>query len=63
MAALTTPTTAAVVYVVEAAHWYDIAPDVSVLDGDDAGFESTWGSHSGHGASDHPWHPAGHLCD
>jgi hypothetical protein len=31
----------AVAYGVEAAHWYHVAPDVSVLDGEHAGFDST----------------------
>jgi hypothetical protein len=31
----------AVVYGVEAAHWYHLAPDVSVLDGDHVAFDST----------------------
>jgi hypothetical protein len=30
-----------VVYGVEAAHWYHIAPDVSVLDGEHVDFDST----------------------
>jgi hypothetical protein len=34
VAALTTLVAVAVVYGVEAAHWYHVAPDVSVLDGD-----------------------------
>lgn len=41
VAALTTLVAVAVVYGVEAAHWYDIAPDVSVLDGDHVDFDST----------------------
>jgi hypothetical protein len=39
LAALTT--LLAVVYGVEAAHWYDIAPDVSVLDGEQVDVDST----------------------
>ena len=31
----------AVIYGVEAAHWYHLAPDVSVLDGDHVDFDST----------------------
>jgi hypothetical protein len=41
LAALTTLVAVAVVYGVEAAHWYHIAPDVSVLDGDHVDFDST----------------------
>jgi hypothetical protein len=41
VAALTTLVAVAVVYGVEAAHWYHIAPDVSVLDGDHVDFDST----------------------
>ncbi|HJY25885.1 MAG TPA: hypothetical protein VJ649_09475, partial [Actinomycetes bacterium] len=41
VAALTTLVAVAVVYGVEAAHWYDIAPDVSVLDGEHVDFDST----------------------
>jgi hypothetical protein len=41
LAALTTLVAVAVVYGVEAAHWYHIAPDVSVLDGDQVDFDST----------------------
>ena len=41
VAALTTLVAVAVVYGVEAAHWYDIAPGVSVLDGEDVGFDSS----------------------
>jgi hypothetical protein len=41
LAALTTLVAVAVVYGVEAAHWYHIAPDVSVLDGEHVGFDST----------------------
>lgn len=41
VAALTTLVAVAVVYGVEAAHWYDIAPDVSVLDGGHVDFNST----------------------
>jgi hypothetical protein len=41
LAALTTLVAVAVVCGVEAAHWYDIAPDVSVLDGDHVEFDST----------------------
>jgi hypothetical protein len=40
LAALTTLVAVAVVYGVEAAHWYDIAPDVSVLDGEHVDFGS-----------------------
>jgi Na+/H+-dicarboxylate symporter len=40
LAALTTLVAVAVVYGVEAAHWYDIAPDVSVLDGEHVDFDS-----------------------
>ena len=41
VAALTILVAVAVVYGVEAAHWYHIAPDVSVLDGDYVDFDST----------------------
>jgi hypothetical protein len=41
LAALTTLAVVAVVYGVEAAHWYHVAPDVSVLDGDHVDFDST----------------------
>jgi len=41
VAALTTLVAVAVVYGVEAAHWYHLAPDVSVLDGDPVDFDST----------------------
>jgi hypothetical protein len=41
VAALTTLVAVAVVYGVEAAHWYHLAPDVSVLDGDYVDFDST----------------------
>jgi len=41
LAALTTLVAVAVVYGVEAAHWYDIAPDVSVFDGEHVDFDST----------------------
>jgi hypothetical protein len=41
LAALTTLVAVAVVYGVEAAHWYHVAPDVSVLDGDYVDFDST----------------------
>jgi len=41
VAALTTLVAVAVVYGVEAAHWYHVAPDVSVLDGDYVEFDST----------------------
>jgi hypothetical protein len=41
LAALTTLVAVAVVYGVEAAHWYDIAPGVSVLDGEQVDFDST----------------------
>jgi hypothetical protein len=41
VAALTTLVAMAVVYGVEAAHWYHVAPDVSVLDGDHVDFDST----------------------
>jgi hypothetical protein len=41
LAALTTLVAVAVVYGVEAAHWYHVAPDVSVLDGEHVDFDST----------------------
>jgi len=41
VAALTTLVAVAVVYGVEAAHWYEIAPGVSVLDGEHVDFDST----------------------
>jgi hypothetical protein len=41
VAALTTLVAVAVVYGVEAAHWYHLAPDASVLDGDHVAFDST----------------------
>jgi hypothetical protein len=41
IAALTTLVAVAVVYGVEAAHWYHVAPDVSVLDGEHVDFNST----------------------
>src|SRR5215207_5650230 len=41
VAALTTLVAVAVVYGVEAARWYHVAPDVSVLDGDHVDFDST----------------------
>jgi hypothetical protein len=41
MAALTILVAVAVVYGVEAAHWYHLVPDVSVLDGDQVAFDST----------------------
>ncbi|HEU4397885.1 MAG TPA: hypothetical protein VFU54_08645 [Actinomycetota bacterium] len=41
LATLTILVAVAVVYGVEAAHWYDIAPDVSVLDGEHVDFDST----------------------
>jgi hypothetical protein len=41
VAALTTLVAVAVVYGVEAAHWYHVAPDFSVLDGDYVDFDST----------------------
>jgi hypothetical protein len=41
VAALTILVAVAVVYGVEAAHWYHVAPDVSVLDGDHVDFDST----------------------
>jgi hypothetical protein len=41
LAALATLVAVALVYGVEAAHWYHIAPDVSVLDGDHVEFDST----------------------
>jgi hypothetical protein len=41
VATLTTLVAVAVVYGVEAAHWYHVAPDVSVLDGDHVDFDST----------------------
>jgi hypothetical protein len=40
VAALTILVAVAVVYGVEAAHWYRLAPDVSVLDGDHVDFDS-----------------------
>jgi hypothetical protein len=41
VAALTTLVAVAVVYGVEAAYWYHVAPDVSVLDGDHVDVDST----------------------
>jgi len=41
LAALTTLVAVAVVYGVEAAHWYHVAPDVSVLDGAHVDLDST----------------------
>lgn len=41
LAAVTTLVAVAVVYGIEAAHWYDIAPDDSVLDGEHVDFDST----------------------
>jgi hypothetical protein len=41
LAALTTLVAVVVVYGVEAAHWYHVAPDVSVLDGDHVDLDST----------------------
>jgi hypothetical protein len=41
VAALTILVAVAVVYGVEAAHWYHVAPDVSVLDGEQVDFDST----------------------
>ena len=41
VAALTTLVSVAVVFGVEAAHWYHLAPDVSVLDGNYVDFDST----------------------
>jgi hypothetical protein len=41
VATLMTLAAVAVVYGVEAAHWYHVAPDVSVLDGDYVDFHST----------------------
>jgi hypothetical protein len=41
VAALLTLVAVAVVYGVEAAHWYHVAPDVSVLDGDHVEVDST----------------------
>jgi hypothetical protein len=41
VAALTTLVAVAVVYGVEAAHWYQVAPDVSVLDGEHVHVDST----------------------
>jgi hypothetical protein len=41
LAALTTLVAVAVVYGVEAAHWYHLVPDISVLDGDYVDFAST----------------------
>jgi hypothetical protein len=41
LAAVTTLVAVAVVYGIEAAHWYDLAPNVSVLDGGQVAFDST----------------------
>jgi hypothetical protein len=41
LAAVTTLVAVAVVYGIEAAHWYDLAPQVSVLDGEHVAFDST----------------------
>jgi hypothetical protein len=41
VAALTTLVAVAVVYGVEATHWYQVVPDVSVLDGEPVDFDST----------------------
>jgi hypothetical protein len=41
VAALTTLVAVAVVSAVEATHWYHVAPDISVLDGDHVDFDST----------------------
>jgi hypothetical protein len=41
LAALTTLVAVAVISGVEAAHWYHLAPDISVLDGDHVDFDST----------------------
>jgi len=41
VAALTILVAMAIVYGVEAAHWYQVAPDVSVLDGDYVDYDST----------------------
>jgi hypothetical protein len=41
LAALTTLVAMAVIYGVEAAHWYHLVPDISVLDGDYVDFDST----------------------
>jgi len=41
LAALATLVAVAVIYGVEAAHWYHLAPDTSVLDGDQVDFDST----------------------
>jgi hypothetical protein len=41
LAAVTTLVAVAVVYGIEAAHWYDLAPHVSVLDGEHVTFDST----------------------
>jgi hypothetical protein len=41
LATVTTLVAVAVVYGVEAAHWYHLAPDVSVLDGEQVAFDST----------------------
>jgi hypothetical protein len=41
LAAVTTLVAVAVVYGIEAAHWYDLAPQVSVLDGEQVSFDST----------------------
>jgi hypothetical protein len=40
VAAVTTLVAVAVAYGVEAAHWYHLAPDVSVLDGEHVAFDS-----------------------
>jgi hypothetical protein len=41
LAALMILVAVAVIYGVEAAHWYHLAPDISVLDGDHVDFDST----------------------
>jgi hypothetical protein len=41
LAAAMTLVAVAVVYGVEAAHWYHLAPDVSVLDGEQVDLDST----------------------
>jgi hypothetical protein len=41
LAAVTTLVAVAVVYGIEAAHWYHLAPQVSVLDGEHVAFDST----------------------
>jgi hypothetical protein len=57
LAALVTLVAVAVIYGVEAAHWYHLAPDVRVLDGDHVDVDFDPGSYPGRGASDHPCRP------